>query len=62
MTKNTYGTGCFVLMNTGETPITSQHGLLSTIAWQIGDKTTYALEGSALMPVVRSTGCGMNCT
>lgn len=47
MTKNTYGTGCFVLMNTGETPITSQHGLLSTIAWQIGDKTTYALEGSA---------------
>ena len=47
MTKNTYGTGCFVLMNTGETPVSSQHGLLTTIGWSIGGKVTYALEGSA---------------
>lgn len=47
MTKNTYGTGCFVLMNTGETPVESKHGLLTTIGWSIGGKVTYALEGSA---------------
>jgi len=46
MVKNTYGTGCFVVMNTGETPIKSNHKLLTTIGWQIGDKVTYALEGS----------------
>ncbi len=46
MVKNTYGTGCFVMMNTGETPIASKHKLLTTIGWQIGDKLTYALEGS----------------
>ncbi len=46
MVKNTYGTGCFVVMNTGEKPITSKHKLLTTIGWQIGDKVTYALEGS----------------
>ncbi len=44
--KNTYGTGCFLLMNTGDKPIISKNRLLSTIAWQIGDKVTYALEGS----------------
>ncbi len=44
--KNTYGTGCFLLMNSGEKPITSSNNLLTTIAWKIGDKVTYALEGS----------------
>lgn len=46
MVKNTYGTGCFVVMNTGSKPITSKHKLLATIAWQVDGKTTYALEGS----------------
>ena len=46
MAKNTYGTGCFLLMNTGATPIISQNGLLTTIAWGIGDTVSYALEGS----------------
>ena len=44
--KNTYGTGCFLLMNTGETPVTSKNGLLTTIAWGLDGKVTYALEGS----------------
>ena len=44
--KNTYGTGCFLLMNTGEKPILSKNNLLATIAWKIGDKVNYALEGS----------------
>ena len=44
--KNTYGTGCFLLMNTGEKPIKSKNSLLTTIAWKIGDKVNYALEGS----------------
>ena len=47
MAKNTYGTGCFVLMNTGKAPVKSQNGLLTTIAWKIGGEVTYALEGSA---------------
>lgn len=46
MAKNTYGTGCFILMNTGEEANTKNQKLLTTIAWQIGDKVTYALEGS----------------
>ena len=46
MVKNTYGTGCFVMLNTGDQPITSQNNLISTVAWQIDGKTTYALEGS----------------
>jgi glycerol kinase len=46
MVKNTYGTGCFVVMNTGSKPIASKHNLLTTIAWQVNGKTTYALEGS----------------
>lgn len=46
MVKNTYGTGCFVLMNIGEELSKSKSGLLTTIAWGIGDKVTYALEGS----------------
>ena len=44
--KNTYGTGCFLVMNTGNQPIISQNNLLTTVAWQIGQETTYALEGS----------------
>ena len=46
MAKNTYGTGCFMLMNTGEKPVQSNHGLLTTLAWGIDGKVTYALEGS----------------
>ena len=46
MAKNTYGTGCFMLMNTGEKAIKSEHGLLTTIAWGLDGKVTYALEGS----------------
>ncbi|NLG85904.1 MAG: glycerol kinase GlpK [Firmicutes bacterium] len=46
MAKNTYGTGCFMLMNTGEMAVPSRHGLLTTIAWGINDKVEYALEGS----------------
>ena len=44
--KNTYGTGCFLLMNTGEHPILSQNSLLTTVAWKIDDTVNYALEGS----------------
>ena len=44
--KNTYGTGCFLLMNTGDKPIRSENGLVTTIAWGIDGKVTYALEGS----------------
>jgi glycerol kinase len=46
MVKNTYGTGCFMLMHTGRKPIASKHNLLTTVAWRIGDRTDYALEGS----------------
>jgi glycerol kinase len=49
MVKNTYGTGCFMLMNTGEKAITSKNNLLTTIAWQIDGKTEYALEGSVFI-------------
>jgi len=47
--KNTYGTGCFMLMNTGNKVVLSKLGLISTVAWQIGDKVTYALEGSVFI-------------
>lgn len=47
--KNTYGTGCFMLMNTGEKPILSKNGLLTTIAWNIDGKISYALEGSVFI-------------
>ncbi|MDR0795192.1 MAG: glycerol kinase GlpK [Tannerella sp.] len=46
MVKNTYGTGCFILMNTGEEPVVSKNNLITTIAWKIGGRTYYALEGS----------------
>lgn len=46
MAKNTYGTGCFLLMHTGDQPVYSKHGLLTTIAWGIDGKVEYALEGS----------------
>jgi glycerol kinase len=46
MVKNTYGTGCFMLMNTGTKPIASKNNLLTTVAWRIGKRTEYALEGS----------------
>lgn len=47
--KNTYGTGCFLLMNTGETPVSSQNKLLTTIAWKRGEQVNYALEGSVFI-------------
>jgi glycerol kinase len=47
--KNTYGTGCFALLNTGTTPVRSRAGLLTTLAWKIGGTTTYALEGSVFI-------------
>ena len=49
MVKNTYGTGCFMLMNTGDKPVLSKNNLLTTIAWKIGDVTTYALEGGVFI-------------
>ena len=49
MVKNTYGTGCFMLMNTGSKPIKSKNNLLTTIAWKIDDKIEYALEGSVFI-------------
>ena len=49
MVKNTYGTGCFLLMNTGEKPVYSTNNLLTTIAWTINGKTSYALEGSVFV-------------
>jgi glycerol kinase len=49
MVKNTYGTGCFMLMNTGTKPMHSKNNLLTTVAWKIGPRTEYALEGSVFM-------------
>jgi glycerol kinase len=49
MAKNTYGTGCFTLMNTGAFPVTSEHNLLTTVAWDLGKGYTYALEGSVFI-------------
>jgi glycerol kinase len=49
LAKNTYGTGCFMLMNTGNKPVASEKGLLTTVAWTIGASTTYALEGAVFV-------------
>jgi hypothetical protein len=49
MVKNTYGTGCFMLMNTGTAPVASTSRLLTTVAWKIGERTDYALEGSVFV-------------
>lgn len=49
MVKNTYGTGCFLMMNTGTQPVVSQQGLIATIAWQLDGHTSYALEGSVFI-------------
>ena len=49
MAKNTYGTGCFMLANTGDKPVFSKNKLLTTIAWGIGDKVDYAIEGSVFI-------------
>lgn len=61
--KNTYGTGCFLLMNTGNRPILSKNRLLTTIAWQIGSDVTYALEGSIFVggSVVQWLRDGLKC-
>lgn len=47
--KNTYGTGCFMLLNTGDKPVPSEKGLITTVAWKVGGRTTYALEGSVFV-------------
>jgi glycerol kinase len=47
--KNTYGTGCFILLNTGKEPVATRQGLITTVAWQIGASTIYALEGSVFI-------------
>ncbi len=47
--KNTYGTGCFMVLNTGDEPVESQNNLLTTVAWHLGDRMTYALEGSVFI-------------
>jgi len=47
--KNTYGTGCFMLLNTGDKPVPSKHKLLTTVGWKIGSETTYCLEGSVFI-------------
>ena len=49
LAKNTYGTGCFMLMNTGTRPVTSKNQLLTTVAWRLGNRTEYALEGSVFV-------------
>lgn len=49
MAKNTYGTGCFLLLNTGTKPVASRHQLLTTLAWKLGERTEYALEGSVFI-------------
>lgn len=49
MVKNTYGTGCFLMLNTGKTPVESNNKLITTIAWKINDEVTYALEGSVFV-------------
>ena len=49
MTKNTYGTGCFMLQNTGRRAVPSSNRLVTTVAWKIGDVTEYALEGSVFV-------------
>jgi glycerol kinase len=61
--KNTYGTGCFLLMNTGSKAIESKNRMLTTIAWKIGDKVTYALEGSVFVAgsVVQWLRDGLKC-
>lgn len=61
--KNTYGTGCFLLMNTGNKPIVSKNKLLTTVAWKIGDEVTYALEGSIFVAgsVVQWLRDGLKC-
>ncbi len=49
MAKNTYGTGCFIMLNTGTKPVRSNNRMLSTVAWQLNNQTTYALEGSVFV-------------
>ncbi|MBN2639793.1 MAG: glycerol kinase GlpK [Bacteroidales bacterium] len=49
MVKNTYGTGCFIMLNTGSEPVLSSHRLLTTVGWKLNEETTYALEGSVFV-------------
>lgn len=56
MVKSTYGTGCFMIKNTGNDPVTSTNRLLTTIAYRLKDKATYAVEGSILLLALRCNG------
>lgn len=58
--KNTYGTGCFTLMNVGTEPVRSRAGLVTSVAWQVNGETNYALEGSVLTAAAPSSGLGTN--
>lgn len=59
--KNTYGTGCFLLMNTGEKPVFSENGLVTTIAWGWKEKLIMHWKAPCLWQVLRFSGCGMSC-
>ena len=59
MIKSTYGTGCFMILNTGETPVTSENRLLTTVAYRLKGKTTYALEGSIF--IAGASGLNLMC-
>src|SRR4030042_5648743 len=63
MIKNTYGTGCFIMMNTGGEAKDSKNNLLTTVAWKLGDQVTYALEGSIFIAgaVVQWLRDGLKC-
>lgn len=61
MVKNTYGTGCFMLMHTGDKAFVSKNNLLTTIAWRIGNKTEYALEEVFSSLVQQYNGYAMDC-
>ena len=56
--KNTYGTGCFTLMNVGGAPVASRSGLVTSVAWSLNGRTTYALEGSVFNAGSTISGCG----
>src|SRR5213075_2598946 len=59
LAKNTYGTGCFMLMNIGPKPTASEHQLLTTVAWRANGQTDYALEGSVFIGGAVVNGCAM---
>ena len=57
MVKSTYGTGCFMIQNTGEQPVTSKNRLLTTVGYRLDGKVSYAVEGTSSSPAPRCNGC-----